>query len=193
MHFTDEFRKKELPLHILVNNAGIAMVPFKLTEDGIEIVFATNYVGHFLLTRRLLDILVKSKPCRIVNVSSHAHQQCPNEGIPLDTFQDEKGYSGMKAYAYSKLANILFTKELTKRLKDEQVCSTSLHPGEVATEIWREWWSGLQFVLSKLLMSEDSGAVTTLYCATSPEVVEKKYHGSYFVSWTAVFFYVSFK
>jgi NAD(P)-dependent dehydrogenase (short-subunit alcohol dehydrogenase family) len=80
------------------------------------------------------------------------------------------------------LANVLFSKELTKRMNTSHVCVTSLHPGEVATEIWRKCWAWVQSLVGLFLMSEDTGALTTLYCATAPEVVDKKNHGGYFVS-----------
>jgi NAD(P)-dependent dehydrogenase (short-subunit alcohol dehydrogenase family) len=179
MTFTDEFRQKNLPLHVLVNNAGIMMVPFELSKDGIELQLATNHVGHFLLTRRLLDILVKSKPSRVVNVSSRAHERPYSDGISFDRINDPKHYSKMGAYGQSKLANILFSRELTRRLNDDQVYVNSLHPGVVATELSR--YNTLLKPFFAMALSPANGALTSLYCATSPEIETNKYHGEYFV------------
>jgi short-subunit dehydrogenase len=181
--FTDEFRKKQLSLHILLNNAGIMMCPFELSKDGIEVQFATNHVGHFLLTRRLLDILVQTKPSRIVNVSSDLHTKSYNGGIAFDTINDEKQYSKFKAYGQSKLANILFTRELVKRLNNSNVYINTLHPGVIATDLSRNM--GFVKHLKGVLLSPDTGCLTSLYATTSPEVEEKQYNGEYFVTFVS--------
>jgi NAD(P)-dependent dehydrogenase (short-subunit alcohol dehydrogenase family) len=186
VQFTDEFRQKELPLDILVNNAGIMMTPFELSVDGIEMQFATNYVGHFLLTRRLLDLLVASKPSRIVNVSSEGHRLCYSEGIAFGGLNEEQQYGRIGAYGQSKLANVLFTQELAKRLQHSGVFINALHPGEVATELARHLW--FMQPLQYFMMSPDTGALTTLYAATSPEIEEKQLTGKYFVSDSALHF-----
>jgi WW domain-containing oxidoreductase len=118
-----------------VNNAGVFLGPFQLSEDGIELQFATNHVGHFLLTRRLLDLLVASQPSRIVVVSSSAHGMAYTDGISFEKISDESHYSKWYAYGQSKLANILFSNQLASLLKDKNVFCNSLHPGVISTNI----------------------------------------------------------
>ena len=120
-------------LHVLVNNAGAASVKRELTEDGIEKTFAVNHLAPFLLTNLLLDRLVESAPARIVTVSSVEHFHAT---LDLDDLSFEKGgYQATKAYARSKLGNILFTKELARRLAGKNATANTLHPGAVATNI----------------------------------------------------------
>merc|ERR1719491_1401491 len=132
--FVTEFLAKNLQLDLLINNAGIMMCPFTLSEDGIELQMATNHVGHFSLTTKLLPKL-KNNPngARIVNVSSIAHQTGTMTLNNLETIfrPTAKQYSPQTAYGNSKLANILFTKELSVRLKDTKVMCYSLHPGVI--------------------------------------------------------------
>lgn len=120
------------PLHVLVNNAGGVHKTRQLTVDGIEATFATNHLGYFLLTSLLRDLLVKSAPARVVTVASIGHRQGT---LDFDDLGFERGYGVMKAYARSKLANVLFAAELSRRLPSD-VTSNSLHPGSVATNIW---------------------------------------------------------
>jgi NAD(P)-dependent dehydrogenase (short-subunit alcohol dehydrogenase family) len=130
--FTEEFSNRNLPLHVLLNNAGIMACPFELSADGIESQFATNHVGHFYLTLRLLPILEKSQPSRIVNVSSEAHRMA--SASDFDDISNPSKYSRLKAYGRSKLANILFSNELSKRLEArgvDKVFVNSIHPGVV--------------------------------------------------------------
>ncbi|XP_042509483.1 short-chain dehydrogenase TIC 32, chloroplastic-like isoform X2 [Macadamia integrifolia] len=142
--FASDFNSSGLPLNILINNAGIMATPFMLSQDKIELQFATNHLGHFLLTHLLLDTMKstahKSKnEGRIVNVSSAAHRFAPREGIRFDRISDKSGYSRVGAYGQSKLANILHAKELNRQLKEEGVPITanSLHPGTIVTNIFR--------------------------------------------------------
>jgi len=136
--FAQAFKDKGLPLHVLLNNAGIMAVPFQLIS-GYESQFATNHLGHFLLTNLLAPILVASAPSRVVCLSSVGHRRSP---IRFDDINFEKeGYQKWTAYGQSKTANILFAKELQKRLGPKGVTAFSLHPGGIMT--------GLQSSLSK--------------------------------------------
>lgn len=163
--------RKTLPrLHILVNNAGTVSATRTLTVDGLEETFAVNHLGHFLLTNLLLDLVVRSEPARIVNVASVAHR---NGTIDFDDLQFERGYAIMRAYARSKLCNVLFSNELARRLAGTSVTVNSLHPGSVATHIWsRAPWFALPILaVAKLFMlSPEKGADAIVYLAASPEL-----------------------
>ncbi|XP_034215444.1 short-chain dehydrogenase TIC 32, chloroplastic-like isoform X2 [Prunus dulcis] len=142
--FASEYNSSGLPLNILINNAGVMATPFMLSQDNIELQFATNHLGHFLLTNLLLETMKKTtreskKEGRIVNLSSEAHRFAYSEGIRFDKINDESRYNSIYAYGQSKLANILHANELTKRLKEEGVAITanSLHPGSIATNLLR--------------------------------------------------------
>ncbi|XP_024046839.1 short-chain dehydrogenase TIC 32, chloroplastic isoform X2 [Citrus clementina] len=132
--FASEFKSSGLPLNILINNAGIMATPFMLSKDNIELQFATNHIGHFLLTNLLLETMGKtaresSKEGRIVNVSSRRHQFSYPEGIRFDRINDQSGYNRFSAYGQSKLANVLHTNELARRLKGAATtCYVALHP-----------------------------------------------------------------
>ena len=169
-----EFLDKYDQLDVLVNNAGAVYQKFQLSEDGIELQFAVNHLAYFLLTNLLLDVLKKSAPSRIVNVSSEAHKRGI---IDFDNLKGEKGYNPIAAYAQSKLANILFTKSLANRLEDTGVTANCLHPGVVRTGIGIKHSNFVIKALWKLItsipfyaISEEKGAETSLYLATSPEV-----------------------
>jgi NAD(P)-dependent dehydrogenase (short-subunit alcohol dehydrogenase family) len=169
---------------------GVMMCPYWLTKDGFEMQFGVNHLGHFLLTNLLLDLLKSTENSRIINVSSRAHS-----GILFDygmNWQDlnwTKNYDPMKAYSQSKLANILFTKELAKRLKNDRILVFSLHPGAVRTELVRYCGDGLFAFfpfLFKLISpiwwyftkSPLQGAQTTIHCATADNL--NKFNGYYF-------------
>lgn len=160
-------------LDVLVNNAGAVHTQRTLTEDGIEATFAVNHLGYFLLTHLLLDRLVASAPARIVNVASTAHYRGT---IDFDDLGFEQGYAIMKAYARSKLANVLFTRELAKRLEGRGVTVNALHPGVVATHIWdgAPNWTQPLFALAKriFMTTPAQGADAILYLATYPDVAE---------------------
>ena len=132
--FAENFSSKYDKLHILINNAGIMMCPFKKTEDGFESQIGTNHFGHFALTNLLLKKLAASAPSRVVTVSSVMHKQGK---IDFDINYDKKSYSDSGAYNQSKLANILFTKELRKRAVDHGITAYALHPGVVTTDLSR--------------------------------------------------------
>jgi NAD(P)-dependent dehydrogenase (short-subunit alcohol dehydrogenase family) len=166
----EQFTKTHDSLQVLVNNAGLAKVRRTVTGDGFETTFQVNYLSHFLLTRLLLDILKKGAPSRVVNVSSVSHY---GGSMPLDDLQLEKGYGVMKAYSLSKLALVLFTYELSRRLSGTGVTANCLHPGTVATNIWGNAMGPLSFLgkTSKLfLIGPDKGAETPVYLASSPDV-----------------------
>jgi NAD(P)-dependent dehydrogenase (short-subunit alcohol dehydrogenase family) len=155
-------------LDVLVNNAGVYMNERIVTEDGYETTFQVNYLAHFLLTLLLLDLLKKSAPSRIINVSSMAHA---NAKLSFENLQGEKKYGAYGAYACSKLENILFTYELAERLQGTGVSVNCLHPGVIATKLLRTGFGGFGG------SSVKTGAETIVYLATSPkgEAVTGKY------------------
>ncbi|XP_037034308.1 retinol dehydrogenase 11-like [Bradysia coprophila] len=177
-NFVKEFLKRETSLDILINNAGVFGLDRSITKDGHEIVLASNYLGHFLLTNLLLDILKSSAASRIVNVSSTLHRYGK---IVRDDLHAEREYKVGQVYANSKLANMLFSRELAKRLDGSSVTSNSLHPGIISTEISRNYptFSAMApFVFYFFWKSVKSGCQTTLYCALDPEL--KGVTGKYF-------------
>lgn len=121
-------------MHVLVNNAGVMRCPKMQTKDGIELQFGVNHLGHFLLTNLLLDLLKHSSPSRVVNVSSLAHTRGE---IKVADLNSEQNYDSGKAYSQSKLSNVLFTRELARRLQGTGVTVNALHPGIVHTELGR--------------------------------------------------------
>ncbi|XP_032590882.1 retinol dehydrogenase 12-like [Drosophila grimshawi] len=173
--FVSNFKEEQDELHILINNAGVILETRGLTEDGFEMQLGVNHMGHFLLTILLLDLLKKSAPSRIINVSSLAHT---NGEIKVDDLNSEKNYQGGKAYSQSKLANVMFTRELAKRLEGTGVSVNALHPGMVNTEIAKNFilaQTKLVRLFAKLLFmlfTQDakSGAQTTLYAALDPDL-----------------------
>ncbi|XP_054547348.1 retinol dehydrogenase 11 isoform X2 [Talpa occidentalis] len=164
--FAKEFLAEEKHLHILINNAGVMMCPYSKTADGFEMHIGVNHLGHFLLTHLLLDKLKESAPSRVVNLSSLAHHM---GRIHFHNLHGEKFYSSGLAYCHSKLANILFTQELARRLKGSGVTTYSVHPGTVHTELIRHstlirWmWRLFSFFIK----TPQQGAQTTLHCAIS--------------------------
>jgi retinol dehydrogenase 12 len=159
------------PLHVLVNNAGLAGV-HGLTKDGFELMFGVNHLGHFAFTTALLGCLTDSAAdggARIVNVSSDAHYQA--KGVDFDRVRrPSRAITGMPEYAVSKLGNVLFAQELARRLDGTGVTSYSLHPGVVASDIWRRIPWPIRPLVTRRLLTVDQGARTSLYCATSPEL-----------------------
>jgi NAD(P)-dependent dehydrogenase (short-subunit alcohol dehydrogenase family) len=167
----NEFKQQYSQLHVLINNAGGVNGEHKVTTDGLELTFATNYLAPFLLTEQLLDVLKASAPARIVNVSSNAHALGK---IDFADLQGTRKYSSAKAYSQSKLAQIYFTYELADQLKGTGVTVNALHPGPVNSN-FNNGMKGFMHaigVLFYLIMGIDAekGAQTTLYVATSPEV-----------------------
>jgi len=157
------------PLHVLINNAGVAGRK-GLTKDGFELLFGVNHLGHFALTTALLDRLTSSTG-RIVNVASDAHLQAP--GIDFDRLRrPATNITAMREYAVSKLCNVVFTQELARRLTGTGVTAYALHPGVVASDIWRRVPWPVRPLLTRRMLSVDEGARTSLYCATAPELAQ---------------------
>jgi len=158
------------PLHVLVNNAGVGGAR-GLTKQGFELTFGINHLGHFALTDALLGCLTASAPGRVVTVSSEAHYSA--RGIDFEALRrPARGITGLREYAVSKLCNVLFTQELARRTAGTGVTTYALHPGVVASDIWRRVpWPVRPFITRRLL-STTEGAQTSLYCATSEEVAQ---------------------
>lgn len=164
------------PIDVLINNAGVWETRRHVTVDGHEYTLAVNHLAPFLLTGLLLDRLLAAAPSRIVNVSSGAH----NLGrIKLDDIQAEQGFVGLRRYGTTKLMNILFTRELARRLADKGVSANSLHPGFVATRVARSTHPIMRLIVKVLGMNPMRGAATSVYLAQAPEVADIS--GEYFV------------
>lgn len=167
----EQFLARQLPLHILINNAGVAG-GHGLTASGFELAFGTNHIGHFLLTDLLRARLVASAPARIITVSSRAHYRAA--GLDWAALQQPtQSTTGLPEYCVSKLANVLFTAELARQLAGSGVTCHALHPGVIASEIWREVPSPLRFLMKLFMVSTEKGAQTTLYCATATELAQQ--------------------
>jgi retinol dehydrogenase 12 len=155
------------PLDVLINNAGIAGRQ-GLTADGFELMFGVNHLGHFALTTALLGCLAGSGG-RVVTVSSDAHLQAT--GVDFGVLRRRgRGLTGMHQYAVSKLCNVLFTQELARRAGDSGVTTYALHPGVVASDIWRRVPWPVRPLVTRRFLTTEQGAQTSLYCATAPEV-----------------------
>ncbi len=177
--FAEDFKKRFQQLNILVNNAGVILPSRHTTKEGYEMQFAVNFLGPFLLTQLLLNLLKTSAPARIINVSSGAHKVGK---IHFNDLQLEKKYTLFRAYAQSKLAITLFTYELARRLEGTGVTVNCLHPGAVATNMGINRKTGFGKTITKLLkpffLTPEQGAKTAIYLAVSPEV--EKVSGQYF-------------
>ena len=178
----DELLRRCPQLHVLVNNAGLWMPNRTTNVDGLETTFAVNHLGPFVLTNLLLDRLIQSGPARIVNVSSAAHHR---GRLDFDDLQSTKRYGKVKAYADSKLMNVLFTRELARRLEGTTVTTNALHPGVVDTNIMGNApgpirWLALKVVGPLFLLTPEQGAATSLHVATSPSL--EGVSGRYFAS-----------
>jgi retinol dehydrogenase-12 len=179
-----EIQRRFARLDVLVNNAGALFGQRQLSQEGIEMTFALNHLAYFLLTNLLLEPLKASTSARIVNVSSEAHRRARLDFADL---QGQRRYSGWRAYARSKLANILFTYELARRLEGTGIMANALHPGFVATNFGRNSRSitAMFFrILQLAAISPEEGSQTIIYLATSPQV--KDITGEYFVRQKAV-------
>jgi NAD(P)-dependent dehydrogenase (short-subunit alcohol dehydrogenase family) len=176
----EEFKNKHDKLHVLINNAGLFRLRDSVTVDGFETTLQVNYLSHFLLTNLLLGVLRSSAPSRIVSVSSVAHY---GGHIDFDELQGGRGPARMKAYSQSKLAQVLFTYELSRRLEGTGVTANCLHPGGVATNIWGNPLGPARFlakVVRLFLVSPEKGAQTPVYLASSTDV--EGVSGRYFES-----------
>jgi len=166
----NQFLKKNRKLDVLINNAGVSLGKYQETAEGIEKTFAVNHLSHFLLTNMLLETIKNSAPSRIINVSSELHRRAQ---INFDDLYMKNNYRGMKAYGNSKLMNILFTYELSRRLKGTKVVVNAMHPGLVRTNLGKN--SG---IVSKVIWSfitlfaksAEEGAKTIIYLTTEPRI-----------------------
>ncbi|NWQ93751.1 RDH12 dehydrogenase, partial [Burhinus bistriatus] len=172
--FAEKFLAEEKELHILINNAGVMLCPYSKTADGFEMHLGVNHLGHFLLTFLLLECLKQSAPARIVNVSSLAHH---GGRIRFHDLHGEKSYNRGLAYCHSKLANVLFTRELARRLQGKsqrraEFTANALHPGSVHSELVRHSFvmTWLWKIFSFFLKTPQEGAQTSVYCAVAEEL-----------------------
>ncbi|KAI6032762.1 hypothetical protein F5J12DRAFT_796251 [Pisolithus orientalis] len=182
---------KETQLHVLFNNAGVMNPPVeKLTEDGYDLQFGTNVLGHFYLTNLLLPLLLstaRSSPdgtVRVVNTSSNGHWF---SGLDFDTFKDSpkrRAKNQVALYGQSKTGNIVFSAELHRRYRDQGIVSTSLNPGGIRTELQRHQGGFVQWISSILLYDVSYGAITQLYAGTSPDAVSLG--GEYLIPWARI-------
>jgi NAD(P)-dependent dehydrogenase (short-subunit alcohol dehydrogenase family) len=174
------FQRRYGALHVLVNNAGLISLRRQQTVDGLELTLAVNHLAPFLLTTLLLDTLRASAPARVVTVASAAHRGAQ---MPFDDLQQTQGrYSGLRAYGQSKLANIMFTYALARRLTGSNVTANTLHPGFVASGFARNNGVGMNLAMTivrPFAISPEQGAQTTLYLASSPQA--ETVSGQYFV------------
>jgi len=165
-------------IDVLINNAGALFAERRTTPEGLERTFALNHMAYFVLTGALIGNLEASAPARIVSTASDAHK---GARLDFDDLQSERGYSAFKAYARSKLANILFTRELAKRLAGSGVAANCFHPGFVASRFGDEagGWIGWAFPFAKLAgLTPEKGADTLIWLASAPEVANAS--GAYF-------------
>ena len=156
-------------IDVLINNAGLAPPHGGITKDGFELGFGTNHLGHFLLTVLLVPRLLSSGRARVVNVSSQAHYAA--KGIDFDAVRrPTRSITGLREYEVSKLANVLFSRELSRRVGSLGIHSYALHPGVVASDGWRRVPWPIRPLMKLRMISNEEGAKTSLYCATSREV-----------------------
>ncbi len=174
--FVDEFNKRYEKLHVLVNNAGLWNMKMMETADGIEETWQVNYLSMFLMTNLLVDKLKSSAPSRIVNTASQAHK---DGTIDFDDIEMRRSYGGFRAYAQSKLAIVIFTKELARRLKGTGVTANCFHPGFVYTGLYRNLNYVLRGIIKLITISPERGARTGIFLASSSEV--EGISGEYFI------------
>jgi NAD(P)-dependent dehydrogenase (short-subunit alcohol dehydrogenase family) len=169
-HLAAEVKRRYSELHVLINNAGVWHDKREITADGIEATWALNHLAYFLLTEELIELLKASAPARIVNVSSDYHFR---GHLAFNDIQLGEGYGGGRAYGQSKLANVVFTYELARRLKGTGVTANCLHPGAVNTNFFNNV-KGLFGILTTIgrpfLRTPEKGAETVIWLATSPKV-----------------------
>jgi len=163
-----------IPIHGLINNAGLGGAR-GTTKDGFEITFGTNHLGHYLFTRLLLDRIKETKGARIVNVSSKSHYRAKK--IDWSVLRDKThSTTGLREYEVSKLANVLFTKELARKLEGSGVTTYAVHPGVVATDAWRRIPAPVRWVIKKFMITPEEGAHSSLHTATDPALASETGH-----------------
>jgi len=174
--FAQAYKDRNIPLHILINNAGVMNVPkFEKTTDGFETTLQANHLGHFLLTNLLIGVIKSSAPSRIINLSSFVAK----EGhINFEDINTSNPYDQWKAYTQSKLANIIFTNSLAQKLQGSGVNVYSVNPGFVQTDLLKTSSAAISFASKIVAKSPDKGAHTSLYVAVAPEL--EKVTGKYF-------------
>lgn len=175
----ERLRSKHDTIDLLINNAGVMMTPQSITKDGFELQFGTNHLGHFAFTGLLLDRLLAVPGSRVVTVSSVGHRFARN-GIRFDDLQWEKDYGRVAAYGQAKLANLMFTYELQRRLNGTDTIAAAAHPGGSRTELMRNLPRLLVVatpVIEPLFQGADMGALPTLRAATDPGVIGGQYFG----------------
>jgi retinol dehydrogenase 12 len=168
-HAADGFLAAGRPLDVLINNAGVAGTA-GLSRDGFDLTYATNHIGPFLLTNLLLPRVRESPQGRIVNVASAAQFRAKGIDWTMLEPRTTPRRSGFADYAVTKLMNVLHAKELARRLAGTSITTSSLHPGAVASNIWRSLPQPLQWFMKRFMLSNEEGAQTPLYCATAPEL-----------------------
>ena len=174
--FARGFLATERPLHLLVNNAGVMLSTREETDDGFEAHFGINHLGHFLLTNLLREALEASAPSRVVCVSSDAARFASLSHRFHDLNWEERRFSGMRAYGDSKLMNVMFAAELTRRLQGSGVVANAVHPGLVATELARDlpwWFSMVKPLMRPFSKAVPQGAATSVYVATAGEFADR--------------------
>jgi NAD(P)-dependent dehydrogenase (short-subunit alcohol dehydrogenase family) len=176
----DQLRADHDSIDLLINNAGVMMTPKASTKDGFELQFGTNHLGHFALTNLLLDRVLAVPGSRIVTVSSQGHRFARN-GIRFDDLQSERSYSRVGAYGQAKLANLMFTYELQRRLQGTNTIAVAAHPGGSNTELGRNTPPVVRAIFDTvgplLTQSAEMGALPTLRAATDPGVLGGQYYG----------------
>jgi NAD(P)-dependent dehydrogenase (short-subunit alcohol dehydrogenase family) len=173
-----DIAKTESRIDVLINNAGAMFESRRVTRDGLEQTFALNHMSYFVITQELHDLLIASAPARVINTSSEAHRR---NQLDFDDLQASKNYTGFRVYGRSKLANILFTRELARRLAGTGVIANCLHPGFVNTRFGDEgtgWFSTGFRLVKKFAITPEKGAETIVYLASSPEASDVT--GEYF-------------
>jgi len=174
--FAREFLATDQPIHLLINNAGVMLPDRRETQDGFEAHLGINHLGHFLLTRLLLDRVRASAPARIVNVSSDAMHFASLTPKFRDLNWERRRFSGWRSYGDSKLMNLLFTNELNQRLAGSGVVAFSLHPGMVTTELARDqhWWMKLVGIaMLPFMKNVERGTATSVYVATASDLPDR--------------------
>ncbi|KFE71231.1 SDR family oxidoreductase [Hyalangium minutum] len=175
----EAFKARYSRLDVLLNNAGLVLHERQVTKDGFEATFGINHLAPFLLTHLLMDVLKASGPARVVNVSSEAHRYGK---LDFNDLQSERSYAMMRVYGTSKLANILFTQALARRLQGTQLTTNTLHPGVVRTGFGQNTQGWMRFAVqafAAFFLTAEQGARTSVYLASSPEV--EGVSGQYFI------------